>query len=352
MTRLAIIGGGISGLTVAYAIEQLESEGLLVDIDLYEATNVTGGVIQTARYNEWPVELGPDSLVDRQRGAVELCRRIGLERRLVGIRASAKPPLIRKAGGFTPFPHSEIRSYTLAGGLDQLAQALVQSLHRTALYLHWPVDKIFQNEDGWYLNGRAGPYQGLMLAVPASALTGLLSDVNVDVSWAKHIEYHPRAVVAAVYSHESFVDRSLLAHTGLIVSADTGLGLTALTWLSTKWDYYPEKGPIVCRSFWGPPGPNPDQWLDDEIQAMHESAVSKLAGPHEPPRWTKVVRHHTALPRVPDDLAWHYPQNGPANAFYLGFLGPYREGPGVSDCVRLAWEEAYRYAQWVKTLEN
>jgi protoporphyrinogen oxidase len=350
MTRLAIVGGGVSGLTLAYALEQLEREGLRTDIDLYEAANGVGGVIQTAWYEKWPVELGPDSLVDRQRGAIELCRRIGLEKNLVGIRAAAKPPLVRNAEGFKPFPHSETRSYTLKGGVSQLPETLAQSLHRTTIYLHTAVTKVFRNLDGWYINDDRGPYRGLILAVPASALHNLLHDVNVDVSWAKQITYQPRAVMAAIYARDSFVDPSLLSHTGFIVSPETGLGLTALTWLSTKWAHYEESGPIICRTFWGPPSPNPDQWSDDEVQLLHETALNRLVGPHEPPIWTKLMRYHTALPKVPQELSWQYPLPLSDDVPYLGVLGPYREGPGVSDCVRLAWEEAYRYAQWGKNM--
>ncbi|PSR21494.1 MAG: hypothetical protein C7B45_10735 [Sulfobacillus acidophilus] len=350
MTRLAIVGGGISGLTLAYALEQLENEGLRTDIDLYEATSEVGGVIQTAWYDTWPVELGPDSLVDRQRGAVELCRRIGLEKNLVGIRASAKPPLMRTAEGFKPFPHTETRSYTMAGGVSQLPQVLTQFLHRTTIYLRTAISQVVRNEDGWYLNGDRGPYRGLVLALPASALPDLLRDVDIDVSWAKQVVYHPRAVMAAVYDRDSFVDQALLAHTGFIVSPEAELGLTALTWLSSKWAHYPEGAPIICRTFWGPPARDPDQWLDDEVQTLHENALNRLVGPHDPPIWTKLVRYHTALPQIPQGSAWQSSVRFANVRFYLGVLGPYREGPGVSDCVRVAWEEAYRYAQWANSI--
>ena len=47
MKRIAIIGGGISGLSAAYALEEKRRAGLEVEYILYEASARLGGVLVT-----------------------------------------------------------------------------------------------------------------------------------------------------------------------------------------------------------------------------------------------------------------------------------------------------------------
>ena len=50
MKRIAIIGGGISGLTAAYELELARKRGAEIDWHLYEASNRLGGIIETTRH--------------------------------------------------------------------------------------------------------------------------------------------------------------------------------------------------------------------------------------------------------------------------------------------------------------
>ena len=76
MKRVVIVGGGISGLSVAYALRGK------AQVTLLEA-NTLGGVIQTARTGLYIVEGGPDSFVTARPAALDLCREIGLEGDLI-----------------------------------------------------------------------------------------------------------------------------------------------------------------------------------------------------------------------------------------------------------------------------
>jgi len=49
MKRIAIIGGGISGLSAAYALEEKRRAGLEAEYVLYEASPRFGGVLVTER---------------------------------------------------------------------------------------------------------------------------------------------------------------------------------------------------------------------------------------------------------------------------------------------------------------
>ena len=76
MKRIAIIGGGISGLTAAYELELARKRGADIDWHLYEASNRLGGIIETTRIatpeGEFILEGGPDGWVSEKPSAREL----------------------------------------------------------------------------------------------------------------------------------------------------------------------------------------------------------------------------------------------------------------------------------------
>ena len=47
MSRIAIVGGGISGLAAAYALEEERRSGAEVEYVLYESSPRLGGVLRT-----------------------------------------------------------------------------------------------------------------------------------------------------------------------------------------------------------------------------------------------------------------------------------------------------------------
>ena len=84
MTRIAIIGGGISGLAAAFALEQRRSSGAEVEYILYESSPHLGGVLRTEEIDGCIVEAGPDSFITEKPWAADLCRQLGLGDQLIG----------------------------------------------------------------------------------------------------------------------------------------------------------------------------------------------------------------------------------------------------------------------------
>ncbi len=85
--RIAIIGGGISGLTAAYELELARKRGADIDWHLYEASDRLGGIVETTRHTtpegEWILEGGPDAWVSEKPWARELAIELGLEDQLI-----------------------------------------------------------------------------------------------------------------------------------------------------------------------------------------------------------------------------------------------------------------------------
>src|SRR6185503_11092686 len=84
MRRIAIIGGGISGLTAAYELALQARGGAPVEAVLFESTQRLGGIVETVREGGFTVECGPDGWVSAKPWARELAIELGLADELIG----------------------------------------------------------------------------------------------------------------------------------------------------------------------------------------------------------------------------------------------------------------------------
>ncbi|MCT8139516.1 protoporphyrinogen oxidase [Anaerobacillus sp. CMMVII] len=82
--RVAIIGGGITGLTVAYYLQkEILANNLDCEYRLFEKSDKLGGKIATDYRNGFVIEMGPDSFLARKQSATRLAKEVGLEKELV-----------------------------------------------------------------------------------------------------------------------------------------------------------------------------------------------------------------------------------------------------------------------------
>jgi protoporphyrinogen/coproporphyrinogen III oxidase len=82
--NLVVIGGGVTALAAAHRANELARErGVDVDVRIVEARHRLGGTIATERADGFLVEAGPDSFLSEKPWALALCRRLGVEPRLV-----------------------------------------------------------------------------------------------------------------------------------------------------------------------------------------------------------------------------------------------------------------------------
>ena len=103
--RIAIIGGGLSGLAAAHRLIELSRpDPGTVEITLFEAGPRLGGIIGTRRIGEYLVDTGADSFLTNKPGAIGLCRRLGLEHRLVPTDARYRGAHVLFEGRPVPVP--------------------------------------------------------------------------------------------------------------------------------------------------------------------------------------------------------------------------------------------------------
>src|ERR1700689_4742222 len=103
MIRIAIIGGGISGLTAAFTLEERRRAGA-VEYTLYESSPHLGGVLRTERIHDCIVEAGPDSFITEKPWASDLCRTLGLGDQLIGSNDADRKTYILVRGRLIPLP--------------------------------------------------------------------------------------------------------------------------------------------------------------------------------------------------------------------------------------------------------
>jgi oxygen-dependent protoporphyrinogen oxidase len=104
MKRIAIIGGGISGLSAAYYLEQHRGRGADVGITLFESAGRLGGSLRTESVDGCVVEAGPDSFLTEKPWAAELCRELGLGGELIGSNDADRKTYILARGRLVAIP--------------------------------------------------------------------------------------------------------------------------------------------------------------------------------------------------------------------------------------------------------
>ena len=103
--KLVVVGGGIAGLAAAHrAVEVTRERGLALELTLIEARDRLGGSIASERADGFLVEAGPDSFLSEKPWALALCRRLGIEDRLVRTDDRFRKVFVWYRGRLHPLP--------------------------------------------------------------------------------------------------------------------------------------------------------------------------------------------------------------------------------------------------------
>ncbi len=99
--RVAVVGGGITGLAAAHRMRELDQD---IDVTLFEAASRLGGVLETVRKDGFLIEGGADNFITQVPWATDLCRRIGFDDRLVETREGNRQAFVVRAGRLRKIP--------------------------------------------------------------------------------------------------------------------------------------------------------------------------------------------------------------------------------------------------------
>ncbi len=101
MAKVAIVGGGISGLAAAYRLQELAPG---YEITLFEAAGRLGGVLETVHEAGFQIEQSADNFITTFPWGVDLCRRLGLADRLLSTNPACRRTFVVRKGRLWPLP--------------------------------------------------------------------------------------------------------------------------------------------------------------------------------------------------------------------------------------------------------
>ncbi len=122
---VVIVGAGIAGLAAAWTLQK-KSHGAVRCLVMERGLH-PGGKIVSEYHDDFLVERGPDSFIVQKPDALELCRELGLEERLLGSNMEQRTTYVWSRGRLHPLPE----------GMMLVAPAKVLPVLRSRL-LSWP----------------------------------------------------------------------------------------------------------------------------------------------------------------------------------------------------------------------
>lgn len=327
MTDVAILGGGMTGLSAAYFLRHQLSYLVL------EASSQAGGVIQTTQTGPFLLEHGPDCFMNQQPWGLELALELGLQDQLIESKDYQRGVYVLRHGQLELSTHEDkavneflghrarsgVNSNTFLSfknGMQTWPRALAAQLgdrlllNQRVCHVDWE-QKIITCDSGLQIQARA-----ILLTLPADASARLL-----NTSWPQ-LKTTQTACVYLAYPESALENR--LDAFGLIIPASENRKISALTFVSSKFDHRCPEGFILLRAF----------LKGDFSDARKE--VEQLFRPKSAPILEHGLRLTYADPKyAPDhfEQVTQLEQSLPAGVLIAG--SPYR-GVGISDCVHQA----------------
>jgi oxygen-dependent protoporphyrinogen oxidase len=125
---VAVIGGGIAGLSTAYYLQQATRDAPHpTAVIVFERDARPGGKIVTDRPAGFVIEGGPDAFITQKPVAYELCRALGLGDRLIGTNDARRKVYVLAGGRLHPLPE----------GVRLIAPTRLGPFLRSALISPW-----------------------------------------------------------------------------------------------------------------------------------------------------------------------------------------------------------------------
>jgi protoporphyrinogen/coproporphyrinogen III oxidase len=131
--RAVIIGGGITGLSAGWYLQQEAArQGINLSYTILESSYRWGGKVQTEQVDEtgdtpFILEAGPDAFLTRKPWALELARELGLDERILPVNMENNHTFVLHRGQPVPLPD----------GLQLLAPTRLMPFLRSPLFSPW-----------------------------------------------------------------------------------------------------------------------------------------------------------------------------------------------------------------------
>ena len=123
--RVAVIGGGITGLAAAYRLGELAAaRETPLEVTLFESGTRAGGALETIRSGACLLETGADSILSEKPWALQLAERVGLAAEVIGTQERFRKTYVVRKGRLVAIPE----------GFSLMAPALLGPTLRSELF--------------------------------------------------------------------------------------------------------------------------------------------------------------------------------------------------------------------------
>ena len=356
VTRVAVVGAGISGLAAAWEVKRGGAEAVVLERERH-----AGGVIVTERRDGFIVEGGPDGFLAAEPELQQLAAELDITDRLVDqiargsfvwTGAHLDPlPEGRAAAllGITAIAQEEIQKgfRSFATGMADITDALAARLGSAVQYAHG-VTTIEPSRNGYRIaitGGPAAEFDGVIIAAPAWEAARLLAPLGIPLARElDNVVYHPSLTVSLAYRQEHVP--ATLEGTGFVTGPEAGGAVRACTFASQKYPGRAPAGSRLLRAFLTP--------ADGDATALAHAELTPILGISGTPLWARAFSWARGLPR-------YEPGHGQQVAELrreltrlppLAIAGAGVDGAGVSACVRSGRDAARTVLGRIGTMQH
>jgi oxygen-dependent protoporphyrinogen oxidase len=235
------------------------------------------------------------------------------------------------------------------GGLSELVRALTDAIPRESIRLGTGAARITREGAVQTADGASHAGRALILTSPAYVTADLVRDVDAELArLCSEIPYASSGTVALAFP------RAAVSHplhgSGFVVPRVERTGITAASWLSSKWPNRAPDDQVLMRAFvGGARDPSVLDKQDDELVSIALAALRPVLGIRGEPSFTRVYRferksaqhevgHLDRMAAIERRL-----ESTPG----LFVTGSGFRGVGIPDCVADARATARKVSEWL-----
>jgi oxygen-dependent protoporphyrinogen oxidase len=246
---------------------------------------------------------------------------------------------------------------TLAGGMQEMVDAIAQRLPHGSARLKTAVTSIFPGGDKQRSRiatetGEILEADGIILATPAFQTAEMLASAAPEAAKElSSVAYASSATISLAYRNRDFT--RMPDSFGFVVPAIESRKIMACTFSSLKYPGRAPEGHVLLRAFIG--GSLQPDLLNDNDETMERNIraeIASLLGVEAEPLLVRIHRYPNSMPQyhVGHQAKIQRIESELDNYSNLALAGSAYHGVGVSDCVRTGEEAAERtFKQIVQT---
>jgi oxygen-dependent protoporphyrinogen oxidase len=245
---------------------------------------------------------------------------------------------------------------TLAGGMQELVDAIAQRLPQASARLNTAVTSLFPRESKQRWQIATGTNEileadGIILATPAFHSAQILASAAPEAAKdLSSIAYASSATISLAYRNRDFP--RMPDSFGFVVPAIESRRIMACTFSSLKYPGRASEGHVLLRAFVGG-NLQPDLFDDNDttLERNVRAEIASLLGIDAEPLLVRIQRHRNSMPQyhVGHQARIQRIESALGKHPNLALAGSAYHGVGISDCVRTGEEAAEKLFKQIVT---